>query len=168
MVKTNKKLILSGVFLLFTLVTFGQRSLELSVISAFGMNTESTSHIMSHTMGELMTETFTGHSGTHFLTQGFHQDTLVITAIRPEISTAAMVYPNPTRDRIYIDMDYSGEKIVKLDLYDVSGKMLKTEITDLRFNEGLSLSEYENGIYLLRISSVNGKLIQTCKIEKTR
>ncbi|MFB6343091.1 T9SS type A sorting domain-containing protein [Saccharicrinis sp. FJH62] len=166
MIKKHKKLILSVVFVLTALVAFGQRSLELSVISSFGENSESTSYNISQTMGELMTETFEGQSGSYFLTQGFHQETTVITSINPEESDIGLVYPNPTRDRVYVDLNKTSKKIVKLDLYDITGKMIKTELADLRFNEGISLSECENGIYLLRISDVNGKLIQTCKIEK--
>lgn len=168
MIKKYKKLILSGIFVLLTLMTFGQRSLELSVISAFGVNSESTSHNMSQTMGEMMTETFAGQSGNYVLTQGFHQETTVVTRIKVDATHSGLVYPNPTRDMVYIDMTKTNEKIVKLDLYDITGKMLKTEITDLRFNEGLSLSEYQNGIYLLKISNVQGKRLQTCKIEKTQ
>lgn len=166
----HNKLILIALVTLLSVTVYGQRSLGLTVISSYGNNVKTDSFIISQSVGELMTETFVGTSGNYRLTQGFHQNWPyeVNMLEKPEGTFIGNVYPNPTRGIVYFDMEGIKDKLLKLDVYDVSGKMLKSEMMDLRFDNKTSLSEYDNGFYLIRLSNIAGDRIQTCKIEKTQ
>lgn len=165
--KYKKLTILISFFLLVTLV-FAQRTTDLTVISAYGGDASSTSFTLSHTLGEQMIETFDGTSGNFYLTQGFHQNTSLITKVIKDDEGTGVIYPNPTRGTVYIDALQIDAGLVRIDLIDITGKVVKVEKMDLRFSNSISLDELESGIYLLRITDTSGKLIQTSKIEKTQ
>ena len=65
------------------------------------------------------------------------------------------LYPNPTRDMVYIDLQKSPSTDNQVMLYDLNGKLLyqralvnpETGLMDL------SLKEYPKGVYIIRISS---------------
>ncbi len=65
------------------------------------------------------------------------------------------VYPNPTTGEITVNLNAYGDRIVRIEIYDAQGKAQKVqelnpaETSSLR----LDLSEYPNGIYLIRASS---------------
>ena len=68
-------------------------------------------------------------------------------------SSKIVVYPNPVQDSFSVKMDKS-IKIVQTELYDLTGKKLKTfgnKTTDL------NISELPKGLYLLKIKTLNGK-----------
>lgn len=72
------------------------------------------------------------------------------------------VYPNPTKDRLYISSDFlkSGDEIV---IKSVLGQVMQRNI--LKSDEGINISEFQNGVYFLQIFR-NNKLISTKKIIK--
>lgn len=72
---------------------------------------------------------------------------------------AVSIYPNPTKDILYIESKHS--KIERIEFYDSLGSMKKIESTNL---QQIDLSGLSNGIYFLKIISGNG--IQTKKIIK--
>ena len=143
-----------------------QRFLTHSVISAFGMESTTANYEqVSHTVGELMTETFTGVSASWILTQGFHQDNGIVTDIQ-KLDMTVSLYPNPTKDYVYLNFTASDVKIYRIELYDISGKLVLSDAMDSRFENKMDLSELKRGIYLLKISSVTGKYLITHKLEK--
>lgn len=77
------------------------------------------------------------------------------------------VYPNPTRDNLNLTLDFN-EVELKLFLFDSKGNLLQK--SDLGVRSGISdvaldMSELEEGIYFLKISSEDG-FSQTLKVVK--
>lgn len=67
-----------------------------------------------------------------------------------------ILYPNPTTDLIHI---HNFDNLVKAELFDISGRKI-TEFTD-----AIDLSEFDSGIYLLRLTNGAGEN-QTFKVRK--
>ncbi|MCB0850731.1 MAG: aryl-sulfate sulfotransferase [Bacteroidetes bacterium] len=69
-----------------------------------------------------------------------------------------MVYPNPTSDKISIDLT----EVIRIDgieVFDFSGRLVwekKEKSTNFTQNLQINLSSYQNGMYLIRLTS-NGK-----------
>lgn len=70
-----------------------------------------------------------------------------------------MIYPNPAKDKIEINSPYSISDIVNLQIYDWSGKLVKSLNTDV--NQTVEVSDLPNGIYLAKFSS--NSTIKTAK-----
>ena len=63
-------------------------------------------------------------------------------------STTLKVYPNPTKDLVYVE----GNEVSKITLFDMNGrKILETSTKEL------SLQHLKNGLYIIEIKGVNGK-----------
>jgi len=74
------------------------------------------------------------------------------------VNTAAPdfeVYPNPTTGEVTVDLKAYANQVVRLEVYDVQGKVLKSVEIDAveTATERLDLSAYQNGIYLIRVQS---------------
>jgi hypothetical protein len=78
-----------------------------------------------------------------------------ITAVNPEPESlkAEKIWPNPVTDMVYIRMPY---EITSFDagLYSLSGKLIKT-IKSTSSDLDLDMSEYNSGIYVLKIVSAD-------------
>lgn len=67
------------------------------------------------------------------------------------------IYPNPTSDIVHLTGDLV-EDISTIDIYQFDGKLIKT----MKYSQNpISLNEFQNGVYLLKITSTNGT--STCK-----
>ncbi|MFC2152309.1 T9SS type A sorting domain-containing protein [Bacteroidota bacterium] len=62
------------------------------------------------------------------------------------------IYPNPTSDRIFVEIDYDGYNL-SVEVLSISGQILfnKTILTKGLIKEEIDLSEYAKGIYFIRI-----------------
>jgi len=80
----------------------------------------------------------------------------------PEIEmleASISVYPNPASDRLYIDLGEMQFNNINVEIYDIVGKKINTEILDGYTNRyELNLSNCQNGFYLVNIN-VDGFLI---------
>lgn len=72
----------------------------------------------------------------------------------------SFVYPNPFIDRIYIVSD----NVSFVRIFDISGKILEYVHDD--FINGLDVSEYDGGVYIVHLYDNDGKLIGKNKIVK--
>jgi hypothetical protein len=69
-----------------------------------------------------------------------------------------VVYPNPTRDHIYVSINADEDAEAILYLYDLSGKLLQKESKNINqgvTSFGLSMHGINAGTYILRASSQN-------------
>lgn len=73
------------------------------------------------------------------------------------LASAITLYPNPVNSRLIID---SENKIDKVEVFDVSGKMLQT-VSVNSSSIDVDLSAYSRGMYFVKVSSQN-----TAKIQK--
>jgi len=155
--------------LIFMVVAMAMTSMAISqtaspeLVSSSGDSFNNTSYQLDWSVGECVTATHS--AGDYVITQGFHQNTYVITSVedlRPEIEMT--VYPNPTSDFISLKVESSKVEDLQYSITDFSGKVLQTEnfAGDI---EQINFSSYANGTYLISISQ-NNQLIKSFQIIK--
>ena len=75
------------------------------------------------------------------------------------------VYPNPTENKVTIDLKTSEIKNVNIELFDLSGKIVFMKF--YRTNMiNLDLNDFESGTYILKLKDENGNIVRTEKIIK--
>lgn len=143
--------------------SFGQ-SLDQYVIGSVGdFGSNSSNSTLSWTIGEVVVNT--ASSGAVILTQGFQQPIIITTEIAnlQDNSLSISVFPNPTLEQITIQKE--GNNLLKAELINTLGQVLATY--DLSDNStSINLNQLAAANYLLRIQSLDKKLIQTFKIQK--
>ena len=170
-----KKNVLFILCLFFIIKGFTQ-DLNPEVIATSGEYFSGANGSLSWTIGEPVTETFSGVNA--ILTQGFQQNTYIIVAIESmqDDDFQISVYPNPANDLINIHLNVKSDVIIEL--FDIQGKKLSC----LPRSEGrtywgekvaanttlkqLNLNNFAIGSYILRITTTNGNLLKSYKIEK--
>ena len=65
------------------------------------------------------------------------------------------IYPNPTKNKVTIDLSSIEEEIFSVELKDISGRLIKT-IEDINSKLVFSLSTEETGIYVISINAKSG------------
>jgi len=137
------------------------------VIASAGDHFQNDQMSMSWTLGEPVIATI--YNDNAILTQGFHQDMYIITAIDDIQITHFQVnlFPNPTPDYLNIEFkgnDKSEEAIIQV--FDMNGRVLKEEkVNDLNQSIRLNLQSFERAQYFLKIIYENQA--KTFKIVKS-
>jgi hypothetical protein len=152
--------------LLFAATLAFSQSATPMLTGAAGGHYENASYRLDWSAGEPVTATLS--SGNTLLTQGFHQNNYVVTALDAFAGeeSAIAVYPNPARDFVTLEIaDYKAVKSLEwLTLTSATGKVVKKqEITQTQMR--LNFSGYPPGIYLLEIQHTSQRN-QTFKIIK--
>jgi hypothetical protein len=80
------------------------------------------------------------------------------------------LYPNPASD--FINLSYfftSNESELKLNIYNASGQLIKTEIignSNISMETTIDLNDFSNGVYFIQINSQNSNLYKSSFIVK--
>ncbi len=133
------------------------------LVSSAGESFNNTSYQLDWSIGECITTTHT--AGDYVLTQGFHQNSYVITAVEDLRSDIYMsVYPNPTSDFISLKVESSKAEDLQYTITDFSGRVLQTSnfVGDI---EQINFSNYAVGTYFISVTE-NNQLIKSFKIIK--
>ena len=158
-----RKLILIVVALAMTNLAISQTAAP-ELVSSSGDSFSNTTYQLNWSIGECVTATHS--AGNYVITQGFHQNTYVITSVKDLRGDINMfVFPNPTTDLVTIDFPTSeGHGNVKIIVTDFSGKALHTYnfAGDI---EQINFSNYVAGTYFITIKE-NNQLIKSFKIIK--
>ena len=126
------------------------QTLTPQVLSTAGTSFVNGTNVLDWTLGE--PATFTLNNGTNLLTQGFHQNDLLITEIdNTENNFGITVFPNPTADFVQIQFDKATDNNV-IELFSVEGKLLLSETKNATTISQINMSNYANGTYLLKIN----------------
>ena len=148
-------------------IAHGQ-SIERTVIATGGDYFQSPTHSLSWTIGEPITETFSNTYMT--LTQGFQQsDKITLTSVKDPLAAQydIKVFPNPTADVLNITINNDRDEIVIVQIYNMGGaRVLSEKILDK--NIRLNLSELMSANYLLSLHKLNGELITSYVINKSK
>ncbi|MEZ4771829.1 MAG: T9SS type A sorting domain-containing protein [Bacteroidia bacterium] len=146
------------------------QSLDRFVIGTTGAFGTNISHQIEYTVGELITPTIT--NSAVILNQGFHQSNPPYnTGIDPGTSGISYVlYPNPTGETAFLELESAENIQLRLELWDSNGRMIPLKPVIQPFSGKkqieLDLTTFSSGLYLLRISDQEGKLVKTLKLEK--
>ena len=126
------------------------QTLTPQVLSTAGTSFVNGTNVLDWTLGE--PATFTLNNGTNLLTQGFHQNDLLITQVENlDNSFGVTVFPNPTADFVQIQFDKATDNNL-IELFSVEGKLLLSETKNATTISQIDISKYANGTYLLKIN----------------
>jgi len=148
-------------FLLIQISTTVGQSIDIQILSSTSSLSNQNSKL-EYTMGELMVEEF---KNDNILTQGFYQGKIIITNIESIIPSIKIeIYPNPFMSSIKIDI--TEYKNVKIELFDLKGKIIKAESL-IKHNNQLDMSGLISGTYILRVIK-NNALVKTARVIKIK
>ncbi|CAN5347686.1 hypothetical protein BH10BAC1_BH10BAC1_03710 [soil metagenome] len=136
--------------LLFSSNICFSQSLIPTVVGSSGASGTSASGNIDWTVGEIMTETFTG---TNIITQGFHQPWINIsTSVGTLPSVLGFdVYPNPVSDYLNVHFSGAGNLNYTFDLYDSQGRLVLSKSMEGMNSNIIEMNELSAGIYYLKI-----------------
>lgn len=160
------KSFLTLILISVSFLTYSQQASP-KIISSAGDHFENGELSLSWTLGEATISTLAGED--IILSQGFHQDFFIITAIEEQKfeNTSIRIFPNPTPDYLNIEWKAESESSEKMtiQLIDMQGKVL-VEKTANSLTESLKLDlrSYKKTQYILQIKE--GKAVKTYKIIK--
>jgi hypothetical protein len=151
--------------LLFPLSVIAQEVTP-EVIASSGNSIKTSGGQVSWTLGEVATETFT--AGETILTQGFLQSEISVETryTDPVLQLAMKVYPVPATGFVTLDFQEIQEGL-SVELYNVQGtKVISHAVNSERFQ--IDLSALPSSEYILKIISVNNKMIKSYTIIKQK
>jgi len=76
---------------------------------------------------------------------------IVIESVENELANASKIYPNPAKDILKIDSDITLDKV---EIYNAIGQLFYSAKTEAK-NISLNISQYEKGIYLVKLVAGN-------------
>lgn len=144
------------------------QSLSPSVLASQGAISQGDNFSLEWTLGELAVATIRTPDG--MLTEGFHQPVLKV----EELTSLTEGYqitlaPNPVKSILSVDIRSETEAEVTMQLLNLNGQPLQIHRANFPFETTeLDLSNYPSGLYFLRFSEKDGKLLKTFKITKVR
>lgn len=154
--------------LLFVLLTNGilgfSQSISKQVIGPGGQTFETGSYKLSYTTGEVAIGSMTSEGGTIQLSNGYYPslDLSTLHTETPELQLQVRVFPNPTKEVIYIT--HPTESFFEVRITDVSGKQILK--TAHQKEQPLSIQTLTTGAYFITVSTKDSKQTNTYKIIK--
>lgn len=159
-----KRLILIG-FSLISLSVFCQ-SLSNKLIVTTGDSFKNNSIKLDWSMGEILTETYANSEIA--LTQGFHQETYLMSTENNEVSDINIeinVYPNPTTALVNLQTSGNTYQNLMYRLVDLQGKILLEKSFSASI-ETINLDNFSSNFYVIEILTKNQKQLKVLKIQK--
>ena len=110
-------------FLLLNLSSYSQ-TISKQVIGPGGQTFENGNNSLSHTVGEVAVGAMTDEDGTYQLGNGYYPSLNLSTlnSETPELKLQVKVFPNPTKEVIFIT--HPTEQFFEVKIADVSGKQI--------------------------------------------
>ncbi|MEX0811713.1 MAG: T9SS type A sorting domain-containing protein [Chitinophagales bacterium] len=165
------KRIFTTILCLGITLAYGQ-SIERQVVSSYGAYAETGGLSLSSTVGEVATSTLTG--ADIILTQGFQQpapEELNVGIERVVQNMNITAYPNPTSQKVILELSSDKELEILIELFDISGRKLNTGSADQltvlgRSLHEIDLSTYSSGQYIIHLSDRRGTHKESIKVQK--
>jgi hypothetical protein len=152
--------------LLFILVSISSYSQTISkqIIASAGTTFENSNNRLSYTAGELVVGAMTDEEGTYQLGNGYYPS-LELSSLNtesPELQLQVKVFPNPTKEVIYIT--HPTEQFFEVRITDISGKQILQ--TAHQKEQPLNVQTLTTGTYFVRVTTKDSKQTNTYKIIK--
>jgi hypothetical protein len=160
-----KRRLSAALFVLVTQACMAQNTTP-DVITTAGGYQSNAFCSLSWTMGEPLIET--GSTQQNYITQGFQQPASIIINSADNASNSqgnVTAYPNPVTSSVYINSTTNQSS--RAEVMDLTGQTVYKKTVTRKDNE-MNLSNLANGIYLLKVFTEEGKLLQTLKIDKIK
>ncbi len=122
----------------------------------------------SQTVGETAVEVV---GCTEYLfTQGFQQPRMKRVEIKQPEGSGIKVYPNPVSDYVVVELYGEKEKAFSIEIINIMGKVIRTDrrvfYDQFWYREPQNVGDLIRGFYLIRVTSDDGMINRTFKIEK--
>ena len=150
-------------FLLLNLSSYSQ-TISKQVIGPGGQTFENGNNSLSHTVGEVAVGAMTDEDGTYQLGNGYYPSLNLSTlnTETPELKLQVKVFPNPTKEVIFIT--HPTEQFFEVKIADVSGKQILQ--TAHQKQQPLSVQTLTTGTYFITVTTKESKQTNTYKIIK--
>ena len=149
--------------LLVSLSGFSQ-TISKQVIGPAGATYENGTNKLSYTAGEVAVGAMTDEEGTYQLGNGYYPSLNLSTlnTETPELQLQVKVFPNPTKEVIYIT--HPTEQFFEVAITDISGKLIRQ--TAHQKQQPLNVQTLTTGTYFITVSTKDSKHTNTYKIIK--
>ena len=154
---------LKVVFLFVGCLGFSQ-SISKQVIGPGGQTFENENNKLSYTVGEVAVGAMTDDDGSFQLGNGYYPSLNLSTlnTETPELQLQVKVFPNPTKEVIYIT--HPTEQLFEVSITDVSGKQILQ--TAHQKQQPLDVQTLTTGTYFVTVTTKESKQTNTYKIIK--
>ena len=151
------------VFLLPSLTSYSQ-TISKQVIGPSGATFENGNNKLSYTVGEVVVGAITDEDGTYQLGNGYYPSLNLSTleTEAPELQLEIKVFPNPTKEVIYIT--HPMEQFFNVSIKDINGKQILQ--TANQKQQPLSVQTLTTGTYIIIVTTKDSKQSNTYKIIK--
>ena len=149
--------------LLVSLSGFSQ-TISKQVIGPAGATYENGTNKLSYTAGEVLVGAMTSEDGSIQLGNGYYPslDLSTLNTESPELQLQVKVFPNPTKEVIYIT--HPTEQFFEVAITDISGKLIRQ--TAHQKQQPLIVQTLTTGTYFITVSTKDSKHTNTYKIIK--
>lgn len=152
--------------IVFILASFSGHSQIISkqVIGPGGQTFENGNNKLSYSVGEVVVGAMTDEDGTYQLGNGYYPSLNLSTlnTETPELQFQVKVFPNPTKEVIYIT--HPTEQFFEVRITDLSGKQILQ--TAHQKEQPLSFQTLTTGTYFVTVTTRDSKQTNTYKIIK--
>ena len=140
--------------LLVSLSGFSQ-TISKQVIGPAGATYENDTNKLSYTAGEVLVGAMTSEDGSIQLGNGYYPslDLSTLNTESPELKLQVKVYPNPTKELIFITHPISNS--FKVFISDLTGKLLFQK--QVGEQEPINIERYPTGTYLIDVTTEDKK-----------
>ena len=151
-------------FLLLGFSSYAQPTISKQVIGPGGQTFENGNNKLSYTAGEVVVGAMTDEDGSVQLGNGYYPslDLSTLNTESPELQLQVKVFPNPTKEVIYIT--HPTEQIFEVRIADISGKQILK--TPHQKEQPLSVQKLTTGTYFITVTTKDSKQTNTYKIIK--
>ena len=151
-------------FLLLGVSSYAQPTISKQVIGPGGQTFENGNNKLSYSVGEVAVGAMTDEDGTYQLGNGYYPSLNLSTlnTETPELQLQVKVFPNPTKEVIYIT--HPTEQFFEVKISDVSGKQIFQ--TQYQKQHPLSVQTLTTGTYFITVTTKESKQTNTYKIIK--
>jgi hypothetical protein len=151
------------IFMLLSLSSYSQ-SISKQVIGPGGQTFENENNKLSYSVGEVAVGAMTDEDGTYQLGNGYYPSLNLSTlnTETPELQLQVKVFPNPTKEVIYIT--HPTEQFFEVRITEVSGKQILQ--TAHQKQQPLNVQTLTTGTYFVTVTTKESKQTNTYKIVK--
>ena len=151
------------IFMLLSLSSYSQ-SISKQVIGPGGQTFENGNYKLSYSVGEVAVGAMTDEDGTYQLGNGYYPSLNLSTlnTENPELQLQVKVFPNPTKEVIYIT--HPTEQFFEVRITEVSGKQILQ--TAHQKQQPLNVQTLTTGTYFVTVTTKESKQTNTYKIVK--